>query len=291
MRSLVNRLLSKFSKKRKISHGGTMMYEDAIEAAAQIIARANYAIAFTGAGISAESGIPTFRDPGGIWDRFDPSEVGTPEGTLQFAMRHPERIREFLEESVAIFEKAEPNPGHHGLVELEEMGILKSVVTQNIDDLHSIAGNTKVFEVHGNLYRFRCTSCDWKNKFSREEILGKVKSAFHEESFTLEGLLAVLPKCDCAGLMRPDVVMFGEEVQQLSESHREAQLSDVIIVLGTSGVVWPAARVPYDGKKKNSKIIEINPTENAFRDITDVYVKDLSGTAMPKIMERVRGLR
>lgn len=267
------------------------MDEGSIEAAAQIIARANYAVAFTGAGISAESGIPTFRDPGGIWDRFDPQEVSTPEGTVQFAMRHPERICEFLKESVATLEKADPNPGHYGLVELEKMGVLKSVITQNIDDLHSIAGNTRVFEVHGNLYRFRCTSCGGAKKFSREEIIGEVKGVLDEEAFSIEGLLAALPKCDCTGLMRPDVVMFGEAVQQLSESHREAQLSDVIIVLGTSGIVWPAAMVPYEGKKRNSRIIEINPTENAFRDITDVYVKDLSGEVMPKIVELVRDLR
>lgn len=266
------------------------MLEDAIESAAQIIARANYAMAYTGAGISAESGIPTFRDPGGIWDRFDPEEVGSPGGIMGFAMQHPERIRDFLMESLATFEKADPNPGHYGLVELEEMGILKSVVTQNIDDLHAIAGNTRVYEVHGNLYRFRCTSCDWMEKYDREEILGKVKGVLNQEPFSIQGLLEGLPQCDCSGIMRPDVVMFGEEVQQLAKSYAEAQRADVIIVLGTSGVVWPAAGVPYEGKKSRAKIIEINPTESAFQDITDVYIKDLSGKVMPKIIERVRDL-
>ena len=266
------------------------MVKDSIEAAAQIIAKAKYAIAYTGAGISAESGIPTFRDPGGIWDRFDPGEIGTTGGLVEFAMHHPERIRDFLRESVATFEKADPNPGHYGLVELEEMGILRSVVTQNIDDLHSIAGNTRVFEVHGNLYRFRCTSCDWMEKYNREEILGKVKSVLDAEPFSLQGLLEGIPKCDCMSLMRPDVVMFGEAVQQLAESYGEAQRSDVIIVLGTSGAVWPAAEIPYEGRRTKSKIIEINPTENAFREITDVYIQDLSGMAMPKIIERVRDL-
>lgn len=288
--SLLGRFLGRISKKSQVSREGTVMSEGPIEAAARIIARADYAVAFTGAGVSAESGIPTFRDPGGIWDRFDSDEVGTAEGIVQFAMRHPDRIREFLKESVATFEKANPNPGHYGLVELEKMGILKSVVTQNIDDLHSIAGNTRVFEVHGNVYRFRCTSCGRMRKHSREEILGKLKGVLDEEPFSIQALLGALPKCDCTGLMRPDVVMFGEAVQQLPESYREARLSDVIIVLGTSGIVWPAAGVPYEGKKGSSKIIEINPTENAFRDITDVYVKDLSGAAMPKIIELVRGL-
>jgi NAD-dependent deacetylase len=265
------------------------MTEGSLENAAQIISKANYAVAFTGAGISAESGIPTFRDPGGVWDRFDPVEAGTTEGMVQVAMRQPERIRDFLRESLATFEKAEPNPGHYGLAELEKMGILKSVVTQNIDDLHSIAGNTRVFEVHGNLYRFRCMSCGRLKKPSREEILGNMKNVLAEEPFSLHGLLVALPQCDCTGFMRPDVVMFGEAVQQVPESFNEARLSDVIIVLGTSGVVMPAAGVPYEGKKTNSKIIEINPTENAFRDITDVYVKDQSGLAMPKIIELIKG--
>jgi len=268
-----------------------MVKEDSIREAARIIAGANYAIAFTGAGISAESGIPTFRDPGGIWDRFDPGEIGSAGGIADFTLRHPERMREFLSDSAVTFEKAAPNPGHLGLVELEKMGILKSVVTQNIDDLHSIAGNSKVLEVHGNLYRFRCLSCGHKVKKDREEILAKMKNALDEQNFSIQGLLDAFPQCDCAGLMRPDVVMFGEAVQQLSQSYRETLLSDVVIVLGTSGVVYPAAGVPYEAKKNNARIIEINPTENAFREITDVYIKELSGAAMPKIIEAVRRLR
>ena len=263
------------------------MFNDPIEAAAQIIAPANYVIAFTGAGMSAESGIPTFRDPGGIWDRFDPAEVGTPDGIMAFAIQNPEQLRDFLKESLATFEKAEPNPGHHGLAELEKMGLLKSVITQNIDDLHSIAGNTRVFEVHGNLYRFRCTSCQATQKFDREDILGKVNPALSDTSFNFSGLLDVLPKCSCMGLMRPDVVMFGEAVLQMRESHVEAHKSDVILILGTSGIVYPAAGIPSEGKRTDSRIIEINPTENAFRDITDIYIQDSSARAMPKIVKRV----
>ena len=266
------------------------MSDREIESAAKIIAETKYAVAFTGSGISAESGIPTFRDPGGIWDRFDPAEIGTAEGAVQLAMRYPERMREFLSESLAIFERAEPNPGHLGLAELEKMGILKSVVTQNIDDLHGIAGNRKVFEVHGNLYRFRCTTCGAKKKVEREGILQTVKPVLEREPFSLQGLLDVLPKCECTGFMRPDVVMFGEAVQYLEESYREAQLSDVVIVLGTSGVVYPAAGVPYEAKRHGARVIEINPTENAFRDITDVYIKATSGEGLPKVVEMVKGL-
>ncbi|MDY6850585.1 MAG: NAD-dependent deacylase [Thermodesulfobacteriota bacterium] len=267
------------------------MFESAMEDAARILIGSRSALAFTGAGISAESGIPTFRDPGGIWDRFDPAEIGTASGIKQFAARYPERLREFLKESAASFGNAQPNPSHYGLAELEKMGILKSVVTQNVDDFHSIAGNTKVFEVHGNLYRFKCMACGSTQKHSRDDILSGVTSALDAEPFTVDGLLSALPKCECSGFMRPDVVMFGEEVQDLSVSFLEAQNADVVIVLGTSGVVWPAAGVPYEGKKHGAGVIEINPSENAFRDISDVYIKGLSGEIMPRLVELVRALR
>jgi len=267
------------------------MYEKEIEAAAGIIAGAKYAVAFTGAGISAESGIPTFRDPGGLWDRFDPDEIGTLEGLTAFARRHPDRLRQLLQESVDSFGQAQPNPAHYGLAELEIMGLLKSVITQNADDLHSIAGNTRVFEVHGNLYRFRCLACGWTRKHHRDEILGPISTVLAMETFNIQELLSVLPKCECTGLMRPDVVMFGEAVQQLPESFLEARSADVLLVMGTSAMVWPAAGAPYEAKRQGAKIIEINPTTNAYRDITEVYIKDLSGRAMPKIVARVKDLQ
>ena len=265
------------------------MFEDSIKQAAQIIARSDYAIAFTGAGMSAESGIPTFRDPGGIWDRFDPGEIGSSGGLMAFAARNPERIREFLRESVNTFQRAEPNPGHYGLSDLEKMGILKSIITQNIDALHTLAGNTRVFEVHGNLYRFRCTSCAYPVQIAREAILGRMSQVLNSDTFSLELLLGALPSCGkCSNIMRPDVVMFGEAVLQMEESIREARRADVVIILGTSGVVYPAASVPIEARRSNAKIIEINPTENAFRGITEVYVRQSSGTALPQIVEQVK---
>jgi len=267
------------------------MYERELEEAARIIAGADYAVAFTGAGISAESGIPTFRDPGGLWERFDPAEVGTLEGLATFARRHPDRLRQLLRESADHFGRARPSPAHYGLAELEKMGLLKSVITQNGDDLHSIAGNTRVFEIHGNLYRFKCLACGGTRKHNREEILDRIGGVLNSEPFNVEELLSVLPKCECGGLMRPDVVMFGEAVQQLPESFLEARSADVLLVLGTSAMVWPAAGAPYEAKRQGAKVIEINPTANAYREITDVYIKDLSGRAMPKIVARVKELR
>jgi len=208
---------------------------------------------------------------------------------MAFAARNPERIREFLRESVNTFKSAEPNPGHYSLSDLEKMGILKSVITQNIDALHTIAGNTRVFEVHGNLYRFRCTSCGYTEKFVREDILERMREVLDSHSFSLDLLLGALPSCGkCSKIMRPDVVMFGEPVLEMGESMREARQADVVIIMGTSGVVYPAASVPIEGKRSNAKIIEVNPTENAFRGITDVYIRRSTGTALPQIVEQVR---
>jgi len=268
------------------------MFEDSIKQAVEIIAKADYAIAFTGAGISAESGIPTFRDPGGIWDRFDPDEIGSSGGLMAFAARNPERIRDFLRESVNTFKRAEPNPGHYSLAVLEEMGILKSIITQNIDALHTVAGNSRVFEVHGNLYRFRCASCDYSEKIDRQEILKRMSEVLQSDAFNLDRLLGALPSCGrCSNIMRPDVVMFGEAVLQMEESMIEAFRADVVIIAGTSGVVYPAASVPIEAKRSRAKVIEINSTENAFRGITDVYVSGSCGSALPKIMELIRGIK
>jgi len=264
------------------------LYEDA----ARIIARAKNLVAFTGAGISAESGIPTFRDPGGIWDQFDPTEVGTTGGFLAMISRKPERIRVFLKQTMETFERAGPNPGHKGLVELEKMGILRSVVTQNIDDLHGIAGNKQVFEVHGNLYRRRCMGCGRAEKSGRDELISKLRTALQTEPFEIGALASeIFKRCDCGGMMRIDVVMFGEPVQELAESYHEASQCDVMLVLGTSGVVYPAAGVPIEAKRKGAKLIEINPNMNAFASMTDIYIREKSGDAMPRIVDLVRELR
>jgi NAD-dependent deacetylase len=264
---------------------------DLYEAAAKLLARAKHAIAFTGAGISAESGIPTFRDPGGIWDQFDPDEFGTAEGILSLAQREPERIRRFLLNVVSIFEGARPNPAHDSLSELEKRGILNTIVTQNIDNLHSDAGNLSVFEVHGSLFRARCTRCGRRYPLPKAALLRKARELLSDPaSFRLEKVLTILPACDCGSITRPDVVMFGEPVQQLNQSFRAATSSDVMLVLGTSGVVYPAAALPHQAHQAGAKIIEINSSENCYSAISEVYIKEPTGQAMPKVMERLRNL-
>src|SRR5438105_11975414 len=128
-------------------------------------------VAFTGAGISAESGIPTFRDPGGLWDRYDPARFGTFEGIAREAMEHPDELAGYLTEMREAFSQARPNPAHHALAELERGGLLLGVVTQNVDGLHGEAGSSTVVEVHGSHRLRRCLSCGIARDVSREEYL------------------------------------------------------------------------------------------------------------------------
>ncbi len=262
---------------------------DVYENAARIIAESKNLVAFTGAGVSAEAGIPTFRDPGGIWDQFDPAEFGTVEGIVDLAQRKPESIRQFLLNTVDIFRNAKPNPAHVALAELESMGILKAVITQNIDNLHGDAGNEEVLEMHGNLFRVRCTRCGRRYSLNKEEFLQKAKGVLSvEEGFGLDKVIGLMPACDCGGMTRPDVVMFGEAVQRLNQSFRAGAAADTMLVLGTSGVVYPAGAIPHQAHETGTKIIEINPSENSYSGISEVYIQEAAGEAMPKVMELVR---
>jgi NAD-dependent deacetylase len=267
-----------------------MGLEAKIDLAAGLLRGANRVVVFSGAGMSEESGIPTFRDPGGIWDQFDPEEVGTGPGLLNSLTRMPDKIRAFLETTIQTFLKARPNPGHFALGTLERMGLVRTIITQNVDNLHQEAGNTRVFEMHGNLYRQRCLSCGRKKTLEREVFLGKVRSALEELLHVdLPSLLRLLPQCEtCGSPMRPDVVMFGEQVQSLYESFREAAGCSVMLVLGTSGVVYPAAAIPQKAKESGAKLIEINPGESVYDDIVDVRIPEKSGRVLPTIVARLQ---
>lgn len=259
-----------------------------IKEAAEILFESRFAIAFTGAGVSAESGIPTFRDPGGIWDMVSPEEFGTPGGLLATVMKNPERVRAFLKKSLETIFNARPNAGHIALAELEEAGIIKWVITQNIDNLHQFAGSKNVIEFHGNLYRWRCLNCGKKMKMEKENFISLAKEILEEEPFSLARLLEKVPKCECGGTMRIDVVLFGEAVQGLEESFRLAASADVILVLGTSGTVYPAALIPKICKERGGKIIEINPYSPGYRTMADVYINETFASAMPAIAESIK---
>ncbi len=265
-------------------------YRNEISRAAELLSGTKNAAAFCGSGVSAESGIATFRDPGGIWDRINPMEMGTPEGIISTLKKHPGRILSILMELLDVFEKADCNPGHRALAELEKLGILKNIITQNIDNLQQEAGSRSVIEVHGNLFRMVCVSCGKKAEFSRKPFVSELKAKLGAvRDFSLQALLGLVPHCEtCGSLMRPDVVMFGEAVLQLPRAFAAAHDCDVMLVLGTSGVVYPAAEIPFDAKRLGSEIIVINPNENAFEDVTDVYLPMKTGEAIPAILGAIK---
>jgi len=260
-----------------------------IEQAVDILRRSAVVVVFSGAGMSAESGIPTFRDPGGIWDQFDPEELGTGSGLLHTLTRHPDRIRSFLEATIDIFLSAKPNPGHVALGVMERMGYVRTVITQNVDNLHQEAGNSRVLEMHGNLFRQRCLACGKKQVSEKTSYLLHIRRALERIGrLDLNAVLRELPQCRCGSPMRPDVVMFGEQVQDMPESFLEADSCSAMLVLGTSGVVYPAAALPQKAKQAGAKVIEINPGDSVYSGIADVQIPEKTGRVLPEILKRLQ---
>ncbi len=238
-----------------------------IKEVAQLIKNSKYCIAFSGAGISVESGIPPFRGESGIWNRYDPHLLD-----LSYFYSQPakswEAIREIFYD---FFTEAKPNDAHLVLAELEKSGVVKAVITQNIDNLHYVAGSKRVFEFHGNSQKLKCLDCytyyDAKNV----------------------DLKVIPPKCEkCGGLLKPDFIFFGEGIPSdaYQNSFNAAQKADVVIILGSTGEVMPACQVPVIAKQNGATIIEINPDDSNFTNqITDFHIKMKAGEAMKAIMQ------
>lgn len=265
-----------------------------IEEAATYIARARKLVAFTGAGVSAESGIPTFRDPGGLWDRFDPMELGGGDifTSLFSGAKVPQAAIGFVSEMVEVLERAQPNPGHLALAELERMGLLRTVITQNIDNLHREAGNTDVIEVHGNIFRLACMVCGNRFILERDELFAMGRELVEMlRAGNIQGIIKVASRCGCGGVCRPDVVGFGEPVQDMPRAISEAQKADVLLILGTSGMVYPAAYIPEYARKAGARLVEINATGCYFRDLLEVGIVGKAGDVLPRVLERAKDLR
>ncbi len=265
--------------------------DEQISQAAAILSRSASAGALCGAGVSAESGVATFRDAGGLWERLDPAEVATTERLIHTLETNPGRLIEVFFELLDAFEKAEPNAGHVALGRMEQMGVLKTVITQNIDDLHREGGSQNIIEVHGNVFRTRCLGCGSKVNNDRRALIREIRDKLNAmQEYSLSSLISLARTCQkCGSPMRPDVVMFGESVQQLPEAYRAAQDSDVMLVLGTSGVVYPAAELPLVARKAGATLIEINPGENSFARGADIYLPMKTGDALPAIVEHLSG--
>ncbi|MFO7710039.1 MAG: NAD-dependent deacylase [Desulfobacterales bacterium] len=236
--------------------------------AADLILAHQPCAALTGAGISAESGIPTFRSKGGLWEKFDP----TVYASIDVFRRDPSKYWSIRGEFIRNCDAYRPNPGHLALAEMETLGLLRHVITQNIDGLHRKAGSRNVTEIHGSLREIRCLAC------------GKEYGAPHVPAGSP-------PLCSCGGVLKPNTVLFGEPLQpvDLESAWREAESCGVMLVIGTSAVVQPAASLPFVARDRGARIVEINP-ERAFPG-ADVSIPENAGIALPKIMAELRELR
>jgi NAD-dependent deacetylase len=233
---------------------------------AELIRRHPRVVALTGAGISVESGIPSFRGAGGLWDRFDPMEYAH----IQAFRRNPAKVWQLLKEMDETITRARPNPAHYALAELEARGFLAGLITQNVDNLHQAAGSRRVVEYHGNARRFICDTC--KGRHARE---------------TLDFDHAPL-YCLCGGLIRPDVVFFGEQIpaQAQAEAEELAQHCDLLLVIGTSGEVAPASYIPHIAKAGHALIVENNlePTGLTYS-IADHFLPGSAGEVLPLVLK------
>ena len=245
------------------------MEKQLFEAAAEAIKKSKFTTAFTGAGISVESGIPPFRGKDGLWSKYDMKTL-----ELDFFYSHPLESWSVIKEIFYdYYGKASPNKAHFVLAEMEKSGLLKSVITQNIDNLHYEAGNKTVYEFHGNMKKLVCTGC---------------QSHFTVEDIDFENLP---PKCSsCGGLIKPDFIFFGEGIPQdaYRNSFHDASHSEVMLVIGTTGEIMPASQLPYLAKQNGATIIEVNkePSKYSAR-LTDIFLRGKATEVMGMLGEMV----
>ena len=216
-----------------------------------------------------ESGIPAFRGAQGLWERFDPAEYAT----IGAFLHHPEKVWEMLSELIGVLSQASPNAAHRGLAELERMGTLRSVITQNVDGLHQAGGSRRVIEYHGNPRELVCLSCG-----KRYPSLKKIR----------EG---IPPRCDCGTVLKPDVVFFGEPIpwRAQEESDEEARTCGTLLVIGTSAEVAPACDLPGIAKGRGASIVEINPEETLLTSrITDIYLPANASEGVARLIELLK---
>lgn len=234
---------------------------------ARLMADQKSCVVLSGAGISAESGIPTFRSKGGLWEKYDP----TVYASIEVFRRDPSKYWEIRGDFIKNYDRYQPNAAHHALRELEKMGIVRQVITQNIDGLHKKAGSQNVIEIHGSLREIYCQQC------GQEYLAPHVPEGSP-------------PCCACGGVLKPNTVLFGEQLppQALEKASRESQTCKVMLVIGTSAVVYPAAALPSIAKQHGAKIVEIN-IEHAFGE-ADFVILEQAGKAMTRLLDEIKHL-
>ena len=231
------------------------------------LSRAGSVCVLTGAGVSAESGVPTFRGPGGLWRQFRPEQLATPEAFF----RDPLLVWEWYAWRREIISRARPNAAHHALAEMESEaaagGRRFTLLTQNVDGLHQRAGSRNVIRLHGDIWVLRCLDCGGERR---------------DTSVPLDPLP---PRCDCSGLMRPGVVWFGEAlpVEAWDRAARAAASSDLFLIVGTSALVEPAASLPFLARRNGARLLEINPEPTPVSDLADLTVRGKAAEVLGRL--------
>ena len=235
------------------------------ESAQEALKNAQNICVLTGAGVSAESGIPTFRGEDGLWKKFRPEELAN----IQAFMKNPELVWEWYQFRRNIINEVEYNPGHVALAQWENLHEHFTLVTQNVDGLHRRAGNRNIVELHGNIMRNRCLKCG--NVFETEEVYFKGK----------------VPLCTCGGMLRPDVVWFGEMLQPevINKAFTASEEADIFLSIGTSAIVYPAASLPEIAKSNGAFLIEINLEPTPLTPKADLFLEGLSGKILPELLK------
>ncbi|MGQ9604137.1 MAG: SIR2 family NAD-dependent protein deacylase [bacterium] len=222
-------------------------------------------VVLTGAGVSAESGVPTFRGADGLWRKYRAEELATPEAFS----RDPKLVWEWYDYRRQIISACKPNPAHFAIAKLDEFFPNFQLITQNVDGLHKSAGSRRIIELHGNIFRVRCLR-EGKTVESKEVPLKKIP-----------------PICECGSLLRPDVVWFGEAIpyDALQRSFQVSRDALLMIVVGTSGVVQPAASMPLLAKQSGAYVVEVNPVENPLTPFVDLSIRDSAAKTLPVITD------
>jgi len=244
---------------------------------AEWIINSKRTIVFSGAGLSTESGIPDFRSPGGVWDKYDPEDFYFQNFIASEASR--EKYWQMATEMWEPIKKAQPNPAHLAIAELERLDKLDCVITQNIDGLHFKAGNSeeKILQLHGTAIFVSCLSC--QKRYDRDEIQERIK----------KGQKA--PRCDgCGGLLKPATISFGQSMpeKETQEAYHRSSICDLFIVIGSSLVVQPAASMPLVAKKNGAKLVIINRDPTPYDDMADLVIHGQAGSTMASIVEYVK---
>jgi NAD-dependent deacetylase len=247
-----------------------MNIEEKIAKAVSMLRRAHYVTALTGAGSSTPSGIPDFRSPGsGIWEFVDPFQVAS----IFAFCRDPQAFYDWVRPMVHTILNTEPNPAHVALAQLEELGVLKAIITQNIDGLHQRANSRVVYEVHGHLRQATCIRC-----------YASVPAEPLIHAFMDNG---AIPRCQkCAGVMKPDVILFGEQlpIRAMLAAQQAARQSDVMIVAGSSLTVAPAGDLPLLTKERGGKLIFVNLGPTHLDHLADVAIQADVADALPRLV-------